>query len=63
VLKVYGIDELSLLPNNTNKDEALSALEVLGFNKKQSEKVVDRILQNNPDAFVEQIIKEALKNL
>lgn len=63
VLKVYGIDELSMLPNNTNKDEALSALEVLGFNKKQSEKVVDRVLQNQPDALVEQIIKEALKNL
>jgi len=63
VLKVYGIDELSLIPNNTNKDEALSALDVLGFNKKQSEKVVDRILQNQQEASVEQIIKEALKNL
>lgn len=63
VLKVYGIDELSLIPNNTHKDEALSALDVLGFNKKQSEKVVDRILQSQPDALVEQIIKEALKNL
>ena len=63
VLKVYGIDELSLVPNNTNKDEALSALDVLGFNKKQSEKVVDKILQAQPDALVEQIIKEALKNL
>ncbi|MBV7269753.1 Holliday junction branch migration protein RuvA [Winogradskyella luteola] len=63
VLKVYGMDELSLIPNNTNKDEALSALDVLGFNKKQSEKVVDRILKTQPDAEVEQIIKEALKNL
>ncbi|MFP4844180.1 Holliday junction branch migration protein RuvA [Winogradskyella sp. PE311] len=63
VLKVYGIDELSLIPNNTNKDEALSALDVLGFNKKQSEKVVDRILKTQPEAQVEQIIKEALKNL
>ena len=63
VLKVYGIDELSLIPNNTNKDEALSALEVLGFNKKQSEKVIDKILKTEPDALVEQIIKEALKNL
>ena len=63
VLKVYGIDELSLLPSNTHKDEALSALDVLGFNKKQSEKVVDRILQAQPDALVEQIIKDALKNL
>ena len=63
VLKVYGIDELSSIPNNTHKDEALSALDVLGFNKKQSEKVVDKILQAQPDAQVEQIIKEALKNL
>ena len=63
VLKVYGIDELSLLPSNTNKDEALSALDVLGFNKKQSEKVVERILKVQPDALVEQIIKDALKNL
>jgi Holliday junction DNA helicase RuvA len=63
VLKVYGIDELSLLPSNTHKYEALSALDVLGFNKKQSEKVVDRILQTQPDALVEQIIKDALKNL
>ena len=63
VLKVYGLDELSLIPNNTNKDEALSALDVLGFNKKQSEKVVDRILKAQPNAEVEQIIKEALKNL
>ena len=63
VLKVYGIDEPSSIPNNTHKDEALSALDVLGFNKKQSEKVVDKILQAQPDAQVEQIIKEALKNL
>lgn len=63
VLKVYGLDELSLIPNNTHKDEALSALDVLGFNKKQSEKVVERILKAQPDAQVEQIIKEALKNL
>ena len=63
ILKVYDIDELSVAKSNTNKDEALSALEVLGFNKKQSEKVVDKITANQPDASVEAIIKEALKNL
>jgi Holliday junction DNA helicase RuvA len=63
VLKVYGIDELCLLPSNTHKYEALSALDVLGFNKKQSEKVVEGILKAQPDALVEQIIKDALKNL
>ncbi|WP_353776836.1 Holliday junction branch migration protein RuvA [Winogradskyella sp. 3972H.M.0a.05] len=63
ILKVYDIDEVSHVESNTNKDEALSALDVLGFNKKQSEKVVDKILLNDPDVNVETIIKEALKNL
>ena len=49
--------------SNTSKDEALSALEVLGFAKNKSEKVVDKVLSNDPDANVETIIKEALKNL
>nr|WP_321221668.1 Holliday junction branch migration protein RuvA [uncultured Psychroserpens sp.] len=63
VLKVYDIDEVSVNKNNTNKDEALSALEVLGFAKKQAERVVDKIVSKQPDATVENIIKEALKNL
>ncbi|WP_299333752.1 Holliday junction branch migration protein RuvA [uncultured Psychroserpens sp.] len=63
VLKVYDIDEVSVNKNNTNRDEALSALEVLGFAKKQSERIVDKIVSQQPDASVESIIKEALKNL
>ncbi len=63
ILKVYDIDENSALESNTNKDEALSALEVLGFLKKQSERVVDKILSQDPKADVETIIKQALKNL
>ncbi|MFD2914965.1 Holliday junction branch migration protein RuvA [Psychroserpens luteus] len=63
ILKVYDIDEVSVNKNNTNKDEALSALEVLGFVKKQAERVVDKIVSKQPDATVENIIKEALKNL
>ena len=63
VLKIYDIDETSLSQNNTNKDEALSALEVLGFMKKQSERIIDKIVTVTPDASVEFIIKEALKNL
>ena len=63
VLKIYDLDEVSIASNNTNKDEALSALEVLGFNKKLAEKVVDRIVKDNPDATVESLIKQALKNL
>ncbi len=63
VLKVYDIDEGSISQSNTNKEEALSALEVLGFTKKQSDRVVDKIIATNQDANVETIIKEALKKL
>ena len=63
ILKIYDIDESLHVSNNTNKEEALSALEVLGFTKKQSERVVVKIMSNAPDASVERIIKEALKNL
>jgi len=63
ILKVYQFDQASLSVNNTNKDEALSALEVLGFAKKQSERVVDKVISTQLDASVEVIIKEALKNL
>ncbi|KZS39289.1 Holliday junction ATP-dependent DNA helicase RuvA [Aquimarina aggregata] len=63
ILKVYNIDEVSVSQSNTNKDEALSALETLGFNRKLAEKVVDRVLKNSPKETVENIIKQALKNL
>ena len=63
VLKIYDIDEVSPVQGNTNKDEALSALEVLGFAKKQAERVIDKFMVTQPDADVETIIKQALKNL
>lgn len=63
VLKVYALDEVSTNSNNTNKEEALSALEVLGFNKKLAEKVVEKVVKEQPDATIETIIKQALKNL
>ncbi|BDB53935.1 Holliday junction ATP-dependent DNA helicase RuvA [Flavobacterium ammoniigenes] len=63
VLKLYDLDEVSMVLNNTNRDEALSALEVLGFVRKTSEKVVEKIIKEDPDASVESIIKKALKSL
>ena len=63
VLKLYDIDEVSMSQSNTNRDEALSALEVLGFLRKASERVVEKIVKEDPDASVESIIKKALKNL
>lgn len=63
VLKLYDIDEVSGTLNNTSKEEALSALETLGFNKKLAEKAVEKIVKETPEATVETIIKQALKNL
>ncbi|NHN27476.1 Holliday junction branch migration protein RuvA [Flavobacterium jejuense] len=63
VLKVYALDEVSLVSNNTNKEEALSALEVLGFARKTAEKVVEKVVKEDPNASVENLIKQALKNL
>ncbi len=63
ILKVYDMDEVSLQTNNTSKEEALSALEVLGFARRQSEKVVDRVIAQDSLLSVENIIKQALKNL
>lgn len=63
VLKLGSFEELSALNHNTNTEEALSALEVLGFNRKSAEKVIKKIINENPDATSEMIIKQALKNL
>lgn len=63
IVKVFDMDEVFAGANNTSKDEALSALETLGYTRKQSEKVIERIVKNSPEANVETIIKLALKNL
>ena len=63
VLKIYDLDEISISSHNINREESLSALEVLGYQRKASEKIVDKIILDNPSATVEMIIKQALKNL
>jgi len=63
IAKTYIADEVSVTQSNTIKNEALSALEVLGFAKKQSEKIVDKILLQDTTLSVEVLIKNALKNL
>jgi len=63
ISKTYAVDEVYVSQSNTVKNEALSALEVLGFNKKQVEKVVDKILLDDKNLSVEVLIKNALKNL
>lgn len=63
ILKTFDIDEVSAAQNNTNKEEALSALEVLGFARKQTEKVLNIILKETPEGTLESLIKQALKKL
>ncbi len=63
IVKTYDISEDSMQINNTIKEEALSALEVLGYSRKQVEKLVQRIIQETPNISLENMIKQALKNL
>ncbi|TWP23244.1 Holliday junction branch migration protein RuvA [Apibacter muscae] len=56
-------DSLEKVSGNKTKIEALNALEVLGISKKISEKLMDKILDSNPDIDLEDLIKQTLKNL
>ncbi len=62
-----GIDlgggEISASANNTQREEALSALEVLGFARSRAGKAVDRLLSKDANLSAEELIKDALKNL
>ena len=49
--------------NNQVKDEAVSALTMLGFSPAPTQKVVVAILQEQPDLPVEQVVKLALKQI
>ncbi len=63
ILKTYDISPETGTPTVTSpvKDEALSALEALGFPKKRSEKIIEQIMKENPEISLEKTIKEALK--
>ena len=61
--KSFDIDEVSHHINNSSQEEVLSALEVLGYSKKQSEKILQTAVKSMPDASVETLIKEALKKI
>ena len=61
----FGISEnqISDFSDNKIKEEALSALEVLGISKRISEKIADRILKQKTELSVEDLVKEILKNI
>lgn len=61
--KSAGGDEIFAFSDNTNKQEALSALIMLGFAKSAVSKVLDKIVKEEKNLTVEDIIRKALKNL
>ena len=63
IRSIQGSEEIPVHKSNTIKEETLSALEVLGYSRKASEKVVDNLIQGNPDGTVEDLIKGALNKL
>ena len=63
IRSIQGSEEIHVHKSNTIKEETLSALEVLGYSRKASEKVVDKLIQSNPEITVEDSIKGALNKL
>jgi len=64
--KVSGINEgldLNSTLANSKREESLSALEVLGYSRKQTSKVVDKLISEISEISVEEIIKNALNKL
>lgn len=63
VKKAEYTEEIVGVVDNTVKNEALSALVILGFSKNAASKALDKLLKQSPDSSVEVLIREALKLL
>lgn len=63
VRKTDYAEEIVEAVDNTIKNEALSALVILGFSKNAASKALDKLMKQTPDAPVEVLIREALKLL
>jgi Holliday junction DNA helicase RuvA len=61
--KQTGTGEIFAFADNTRREEALSALVMLGFAKGAVSKVLDKIVREEKNLAVEDMIKKALKNL
>jgi Holliday junction DNA helicase RuvA len=55
--------EIFTFSDNTRRDEALSALVMLGFARSAASKVLDKLVTEQKNLTVEELIKKALKNL
>lgn len=67
--KMEGLETTELNKNNISskdnkvREDALSALEVLGYPRSTARKVVDTIMAETADATVETVVKSAIKRL
>lgn len=61
--KQTGTSEIFAFADNTRHEEALSALVMLGFAKSAVSKILDKIIREEKNLTVEELIKRALKNL
>ena len=61
--KQAGTGEIFALADNTKREEALSALVMLGFARSAVLKALDKIVREDRTLTVEDMIKKALKNL
>ena len=61
--KHAGSGEILAFSDNTAREEALSALVMLGFARSSVLKVIDNILRENKKLQVEEIVRKALKLL
>ena len=63
VAKSEHFDEISQPSGNSMRQEALSALVALGFDRAKSVKVLNAVVKDEAPATVEELIKKALKQL
>ena len=61
--KHSGTGEIFAFTDNTKREEALSALVMLGFGKSAVVKILDTIIRKEKNLTVEELIKRALKSL
>tara|TARA_B100000401_G_scaffold430380_1_gene365093 strand:+ start:39 stop:620 length:582 start_codon:yes stop_codon:yes gene_type:complete len=63
MLKAFDNIEITNKSGNRNREEALSALEVLGFPMKAVHKMIDKLIDESPNMEVEELVKKALKQM
>jgi len=56
-------DDTQIQMISKDADEAITALEVLGYSRKQTTKIVSKIKSDDPEISTELLIKRALNNL